>query len=125
MNRFFLVFDAIVVVVIAVQVWSLARVLRRRPELPSGWPRWSAACLPFAWEAGLALFVLLALPSSMGMTWQQSFASIPDLTLVLASVTTLWLLTGLARARLLAVAYLARRGGRLTRGAGASRLAVE
>lgn len=104
MTRFFLVFDVIVAAIVAAQLWSLVS-LARQPRHSYG----ALAYLPFLWELGLAIALLLGVPKVLGLTWRQAFSSIPDLTLVLLAVSLLWMTTGLVRLYKLASAHPSRR----------------
>jgi hypothetical protein len=109
LDRFYVLFDAVVLAIIALQIWSLNRVATR-PISVGGFRRWFAGTAPLVWEFGLALYLLLVLPASMGMTWQASLTAIPDLMRVVLLVALLWLLTGMTRVtRLLVYAYRSRR----------------
>jgi hypothetical protein len=102
MRRFFLAFDAAVLVILAVQGWSLVRVARRRPRRSRRVPPVILAVGPLLWELGAGLAILLGFPGLSGMTWEQSLRAMPDLTLVLLALSGRWLVTGVARsARLL------------------------
>jgi CubicO group peptidase (beta-lactamase class C family) len=116
MRRFFIVFDAAVLGILAIQVWSLVRVARNRVELPRRPLRVVAAIGPLLWELGASLAILLAYPGSLGLTWQQSLRFIPDIAVILLVVSLLWLATGVVRSiRLLQAVAGARRTGHVTR----------
>jgi CubicO group peptidase (beta-lactamase class C family) len=95
--QFFVVFDTAVLVILAVQVWSLLRVLL--PPAPSieGTRAAALALVPLLWELGLGLLLLLAFPASLGATWPQAFRQLPDLSLVVLLVALLWIATGIVR----------------------------
>lgn len=98
-KRFFIVFNTLVALALTVQVWSLVRVARRSHE----WRGWSVASavhvVPFTWELGLAALLLVAYPAATGgLGWRATFSFLPDLTLVVATLSVLWLVTGAARA---------------------------
>jgi CubicO group peptidase (beta-lactamase class C family) len=115
-RRFFIIFDAAVLAILVVQLWSLVRVARRRAELPRRTLRTVAAVGPLLWEVGASLAILLAFPGSLGLTWQQGLRFIPDQVVVLLAVSLLWLVTGVARStRLVQAAYHARRMAHATR----------
>ncbi|MGE0685277.1 MAG: serine hydrolase domain-containing protein [Dehalococcoidia bacterium] len=96
-NRFYVIFDAAVLIVLALQVWSLGRLVTRGLA-PAGVAGWATACVPFVWELGVAGFLLLQFPPVMGGGWQAAIRTLPDLSLVVLAVSLLWLLTGVARA---------------------------
>jgi hypothetical protein len=115
-RRFFILFDAAVLAILAIQIWSLVRVARRQVELPRRPLDAVAAVGPLLWEMGASLAILLAYPGSLGLTWQEGLRFIPDLVVVLLVVSLLWLITGIARsARLLQALLGARRTGNPTR----------
>ncbi|HWC29099.1 MAG TPA: serine hydrolase domain-containing protein [Dehalococcoidia bacterium] len=97
MTRFFLVFDAFVLAIIALQVWSLIRVAGTRLELGSR-GRTIRAAAPLTWELGLGLMLLVAYPGLTGADWLTSLRFLPDLTAVVLIVALLWVATGLTRA---------------------------
>jgi CubicO group peptidase (beta-lactamase class C family) len=97
LSRFYLIFNLAVIVIISVQVAALARLaLRPRPAL-TGFARRAWYTSPLIWELGLSLLLLLGLPALIGVGWRASFAAMPDLTLVVATVIALWFATGLLR----------------------------
>lgn len=104
LTRFYLVFDLIVLAIVALQAAAFICLLRR--DLPSTLrPRSRSQLLPllrlagpFLWEFGLSLLILIGYPALLGMGWRASWVSIPDFTLVLLTIASLWLLTGLLRA---------------------------
>jgi len=100
MARFFLVFDAIVTALVALQVWSLLRLAQRPAVLPG-----MLGYAPLAWELGLATALLLGVPKVLAMSWRDAYSSIPDLTLVLLTLPLLWLATGFLRVVKLGIAY--------------------
>lgn len=110
-TRFFIVFNTAAVVIFGVQVWSLTRVWRTAAVRPSR--SWASvwALTPLVWELGLASFVLLVAYPSMagGLGWRATFAFLPDLTIVVAAVSGLWLLTGTVRLAKLAKAAVRNR----------------
>lgn len=110
-QRFFIIFDGVVLAILAVQLWSLARVARGWPRLPRRALPIIVAVGPLLWELGISLVILLALPGSLGMTWQASLRAIPDLTVALLAVSVLWLLTGVARGGRLLQAMQHAKGG--------------
>jgi CubicO group peptidase (beta-lactamase class C family) len=110
LTRIYVVFDATVLLVVAEQGWSLARVRRRPPTRPRG-VRSVIAATPLLWELGGGLALLLGVPATTGATWPQHLRATPDLALVLLVVAGLWLATGVARSlRLLRAAPLGRPG---------------
>lgn len=109
--RFFIVANALVVLALLTQVWSLVRVARGRPAGGSTLRARLRRFGPLAWEFGLALAILILAPASFGLSWQNMFTSLPDLVLVLLAVSALWILTGLVRAARVAQLLIARRAG--------------
>jgi len=98
-----------VLAIVAVQLWSLVRVVRKHLSPPRGVRSALATVGPLTWELGVSVAILLAFPSVLGMTWQQGLRSIPDLMLVLLVISMLWLVTGVSRSiRLLHTARRAR-----------------
>jgi CubicO group peptidase (beta-lactamase class C family) len=126
-TRFFIVFNTLVAAGLAVQVWSLQRVARR-PGQPLAWRGKGARFLaPLLWEVGLGATLLLAFPAlAGGLGWRATFSFVPDLSLVVVVVASLWLLTGCARIfRLLQATTTAPSGAHETyAGAGAETGAV-
>jgi hypothetical protein len=111
MTRIYLIFDAIVVLIVVVQVWSLVSVLRRPPVRPRG-VRLVIAVTPLLWELGGGLAMLLGVPATTGASWPQHLRATPDLALVLLVVAGLWRATGGARSlRLVRGAQLGGAGG--------------
>jgi CubicO group peptidase (beta-lactamase class C family) len=115
LTRFYIIFDAAVLIALAVQVWSLIRVAgaagRPVPREVRGLLGKIATFAPFIWEFGLSLALLVLWPQVSG-GWKAAFMSLPDLSLVLVAVASFWLLTGVVRAAGLARAYAsARRAG--------------
>jgi hypothetical protein len=97
LSRFYVVFDLIVLTIIALQVWRLI-VIARRAETPHrGW-RLTGYIAPFVWEFGLSLLLLIGYPATTGVGWSANLNAVPDLTLVALAVATLWILTGATRA---------------------------
>ena len=92
---FYVVFDAAVVLILAVLVWSFARLLRRRRRLVHGW-RLAIRMLRAAVEAAAGFF-LLALPVLAGQGWAGALLWWPDLALVLLAVGGLLILIGALR----------------------------
>ena len=91
LTRFYVAFDAVVVLILAALVWSLVRLLRRR-QLVRGW-RLAARLLRAAVEAAIGL-LLLALPVLAGQGWPGALLWWPDLALVLLTVGGLLIVTG-------------------------------
>lgn len=118
LTRFYILFDAVVVAILAVQVWSLVRVARRRPSLTGGLPL-ALGVAPLFWEVLLSLFVISTPQALLGMSWPATFRAMPDVALMLVTVSALWLLTGTVRiGRLVQATASARRtadAGRQTR----------
>ncbi|HMM43764.1 MAG TPA: serine hydrolase domain-containing protein, partial [Thermomicrobiales bacterium] len=103
LTRFYVVFDLIVLAIVGIQTWALARLLRR-PATPPRRPRslgegWALArqTVPLAWEVGLGSLILLGYPALTGISWRGSFTAAPDLVIVLLVVNGLWLVTGITR----------------------------
>jgi len=100
----YLLFDLVVLIVIAVQIWSLVRLLRRRsrPELPlrgllhalSQGRQW---VLPLLWEIGVPVAIWLGLPYQADASWGVLLLFAPDLSAAVLVVAGLFLLTGLVR----------------------------
>jgi hypothetical protein len=124
LTRFYAVFAAIVLAVLAVQVWALVRLVRRPLAFGPSRRGVGAALgltrrtVPLLWELGLGLGVLLGYSALLGMTLRGSFLAFPDLTLVLLAVAALWLATGIARAGRLIQAISHRRHPAFTGPAG-------
>jgi hypothetical protein len=97
MTRLYVLFDALVVAILAVQLWSLVNVARRPVDVPDGAARRARAFLPLLWEFGVAALILVALPSALALTWSEALQSIPDLTVVIIAIAVLWLITGVVR----------------------------
>lgn len=96
---FFIVVMTLVLALVTVQVWHLARLVRA--GIPSTVRRWRAA-VPLLWELGLAGTVLVLYPSAIGgLGWSASFMFLPDLTLMVLVVAGLAALTGVVRTALL------------------------
>jgi CubicO group peptidase (beta-lactamase class C family) len=91
LTRFYVLFNIIVIAVVAVQIAALVRLVLRAAESRIRYR------LPLMWELGLSLLILAGLPLLSGIGWGASFAAMPDLTLVVALVATLWLATGVVR----------------------------
>jgi CubicO group peptidase (beta-lactamase class C family) len=97
-KRFFIAFNTLLATALAIQVWSLVRVARR-PGLPLA-RRWATAwsMAPLLWEIGLATLLLVAFPVlAGGLGWRATISFVPDLSLAILLVASLWLLTGGAR----------------------------
>lgn len=112
LTRFYLFFNIIAIGIVAVQVAALVRLaMRQRPAL-TGVLRRARYTVPLVWELGLSLLLLLGLPLLLGVGWGVSFSAMPDLTLVVAIVATLWLATGLVRVVRVVAPIRARRAPR-------------
>ena len=94
-SQFYAIFNVVVLAVVAIQVWSLLRLVRRTTR-PSSTYEWGAAVLPFAWEFAFAGFVTWTVARMPG-GWSGTFLSLPDFTLVAAIVAGTWIATGLTR----------------------------
>jgi CubicO group peptidase (beta-lactamase class C family) len=108
----YLVFDVVVMLVIAVQIWSLVRLIRRRsrPELPlrglsHALRRGRQWVLPLLWEIGLPVAIWIELPIQADASWGVLFLFAPDLSAALLIVAGLFLLTGLVRMAVAALAH--------------------
>jgi hypothetical protein len=107
LTRVYVIFDLIVVAVVALQVLALARLLLR--PVPRERLALARYTTPLVWEFGLSLLMLIGYPMLTGVGWRANFTSTPDLVLVLVIVASLWLATGLVRAGRLAATVLERR----------------
>jgi hypothetical protein len=100
----YIVFDLVVAITIAVQIWSLVRLVRRRsrPELPMGGlshldssgPLW---LLPLVWEIGIPAGIWFAIPLQADASWGVVWLFAPDLTAASIAIAGLFLLTGVVR----------------------------
>ncbi len=105
MTRLYLYLDLGVLLVLGLQIWSLVRLLRRRLSValrPEGVGTVLAQArqtiLPLAWELGLSIYALAALPRLLtGADWAYIFVWVPDLGVVILLICGLWLLTGATR----------------------------
>lgn len=104
-TRFYVVFDAVVVLILAALVWSLVRVLRQRHHVSRG-ARLIGRGLRAVAEVGTGM-LLLAVPVLVGQSWAGAMLWTPDLALVLLAASVLLILTGGLRAT---AQILARRG---------------
>ena len=95
-GRFFIIFDTLVAIVIVAQAWTLTRVIARpRSEMKPTVRRTA----PLVGELIVAPLVLLIYPGiTGGLGWRAAFTFIPDLSLTVASVAGLAVLTGVIRA---------------------------
>jgi hypothetical protein len=114
LNRFYVVFDAVVVGVIGVQLWSLQRVARQAMRTWRGaQPVSIGATLrvgaPLLWELLLSVAILLVYPAAIGAGWQGVMLAMPDITVVVGAVCGLWLATGTVRLLRIAGMVRARR----------------
>ncbi len=93
--RLFIIVGTLVALAIAAQAWTLARVASGRG------PRQEVAlrrAAPLAWELLVAPLVLIAYPAvAGGLGWRAAFTFVPDLSLAVAAIAGLAVLTGLAR----------------------------
>lgn len=103
LSRFYLIFDAVVLGVVAIQAWSMYLVARRRLTWPRGGLRSAFSFVPLVWEVGLSL----AMSGVLATSWGANSQSIPDLMWTLVVVALLWLVTGVIR---IARLFAARRG---------------
>ena len=93
--RFFIVFDTLVALALVAQAWTLARVAsgRQRREQPT-----RRRMAPLAWELVIAPLLLIGYPAvTGGFGWSAAFTFVPDLSLAVAAIAGLAVLTGLAR----------------------------
>ncbi len=98
MTRLYVLFNAIVIAIVGVQLWSFLNVARGKAALADGTGRrWLRAFVPLIWECGGAMLLLVALPSALALTWPTAIQSIPDLAVVVIAVAILWIITGAAR----------------------------
>jgi len=103
-GTFYLWFDSLVAVILAVQVWSLIRLVRRRSrlELPlrglghalGQGRRW---VFPLLWEFGLPVVIALVIPKVAMVDWGGVILNAPDLGYSLIVISGVFLLTGLVR----------------------------
>jgi CubicO group peptidase (beta-lactamase class C family) len=96
LTRFYVYFDIILLAIVAVQIWALTRLLRRRLT-PRSMPQTVLIAAPLVWEVGLGLGLLLGYQTLLGMSLRGSFLAFPDLSTALLTIGALWLITGLAR----------------------------
>jgi CubicO group peptidase (beta-lactamase class C family) len=96
-RRFFIIFNTVVVAALSVQLWSLVRRIRNPIGRLSSGRSMLKAFAPLLWELGVAGLIIAAYPAVIGTGWLASFAFVPDLTLVIASIAILWLMTGVVR----------------------------
>jgi hypothetical protein len=96
-TQFFIVFNTVVAVVLAVQVWSLVRVARRIGHAPDRSRPTIRTVGPLTWELGVSTLLLVAFPGIIGLGWRETLFFVPDLSLVVLAVSLLWLATGIAR----------------------------
>ncbi|MGE3355016.1 MAG: serine hydrolase domain-containing protein [Acidimicrobiia bacterium] len=98
--RFFIVFDSLVAMIIVTQLWTIARLTTR----PSAQTTPRAATVAFlVGELIAAPLVLLVYPAiTGGLGWRTAFAFVPDLSLTVAAVAGLAMLTGVLRSARLA-----------------------
>jgi hypothetical protein len=111
MTRLYVLFDTLVVTILAVQLWSLVNVARREIAKPAGAGQRARTFGPLTWELGVALLLLVALPGMLALTWPQALQSIPDLAVVVIAMAVLWLMTGAARMARIVQAMSAHRQG--------------
>jgi CubicO group peptidase (beta-lactamase class C family) len=98
LNRFYVLFDAVALILLTVQAWSLGRMATGVSGRPASGLGWTAFVAPFAWEFGLAGFLLLRYPAMVGGSWSAAFMGLPDLSQFILAVSLLWVLTGVSRA---------------------------
>jgi CubicO group peptidase (beta-lactamase class C family) len=108
MTRFYILFDAVVIAVLAIQLWSLIRIASRPIELSGRWDLFTSTG-PLIWELGLSLVILALYPMALGGSWPASIRTLPDVSLFLMVMLLLWLLSAVVRiGRLLRVRQLGR-----------------
>lgn len=103
LQTFYAIFDTVVVAVVTLQLIALVRLWRR--ALPFGIDLTGAhqrrpmarLAIPLLWELTLVIGILLGGTMLTGMTWQGMFTSVPDVTIVLLVMATIWLLTTIVR----------------------------
>jgi CubicO group peptidase (beta-lactamase class C family) len=100
----YIVFDLVVAITIAVQIWSLVRLVRgrSRPELPMGGlshleSSGSLWLLPLVWEIGIPAGIWFAIPLQADASWGVVWLFAPDLTAASIAIAGLFLLTGVVR----------------------------
>ncbi len=94
--RFFIVFDTLIAMAVVAQAWTLIRIAGAAS--PMGRPTIGRVA-PLLWEVVLAPLGLLVYPAlTGGFGWGVAFSFVPDLTLAVAAVCGLAVLTGLIRA---------------------------
>jgi hypothetical protein len=114
----YLVFDAALLLVSALAVWSVARLLRRRTH-PAGKGTLCVPlrfAVPLLWEAGLPLGLLIGFPSLAQASWPLTLLFFPDLGYWLLALCGTLLATG--GVRLLVI--LPRLHGRVTYATGSA-----
>ncbi len=118
----YFLFDLVVIIIIAVQVWSLARLLRRRsrPELPlrglsHGLGQGRQWVMPLLWEIGVPVAIWLGLPYQADASWGVLLLFAPDLSAAVLVVGGLFLLTGLVRLVSAGLSYSRLRQPRISR----------
>ena len=95
-GRFFIIFDTVVAIVIVAQVWTIARLITRPRSAMTPTVRRAA---PLLGELIAAPLVMLAYPAiTGGLGWRAAFAFVPDLSLTVATITGLAVLSGVIRA---------------------------
>jgi CubicO group peptidase (beta-lactamase class C family) len=100
----YLVFDLIVIIVIALQFWSLVRLFRRRGHLELPLRGLSHAVgqgrqwvLPLLWEIGVPVVIWLGLPYQADASWGVLLLFAPDMSAAVLVIAGLFVLTGLVR----------------------------
>lgn len=94
-TRFFIVFSTVLALIVALQLWTLARVVRRPREYMRPTLRRSA---PLLGELVVAPLVLLAYPAvTGGLGYPAALESVPDLTLAVLIVAGLEVAIGIVR----------------------------
>ena len=96
LTRFYILFDLFVAAIVAVQLWALVRLMRRRYTVQRSALNTGRMVVPLIWELGLGVLLLLA-PSVVGMSWPAMRLWMPDLAITLLVVGTLWLISGVVR----------------------------
>lgn len=125
LNRFYLFFNAVVVVTVAVQSVALVRLIRRRLRPSNSGRAWGITrqVIPLTWELGLGALLLIA--PSLISSWPHIRVWTPDLAVVAVVVGGLWLVTGLVRIATLVTPVVVRQRQTGILGSGEKGVAVQ